>query len=175
MLIMNDLKLLERFEKTVFIDARLTYASLTRFKHFVQKYVPFEAEFSQPDYMTLAQEVIRYLFGEVWVDPALIASIPEECQASPPPPSPPSPLTERTAMENSYNVERLTYIDGVCLDHMSDGEIVARIAAIEKDMKSLAEIKTDSKAIKRQLKKMGATTKLLADFLDSRVDDDEDD
>lgn len=153
--------LLHKFELKIFPTKHLTPATLLIFKHYVEKYIPLDPWAGQhvPDYKKLAQEVIVAIHGDVWTSPDLLAS-----QST-------TTGTPEKSLMKGYNVEMLTYVDGACVDHMSNDEIVERIAAIESDIKALGKIEVESKAIKAQQAKMAETIELLVQFLDAHFEE----
>jgi hypothetical protein len=82
-------------------------------------------------------------------------------------------VTEETTMKTTQDLNkqafaRVNYIYGVAVDQLSDDQLVAAIRRTELEIKSLQEITTESKKIRKQISKMQQNLGKIVAVLDSR-------
>ena len=82
--------------------------------------------------------------------------------------------TEDNQMINKHKAETRNFLNGRYVDDMSDNDILEFIRAANADIETLKELDLDSKSVNKKVKEIKNAVKLATQWLDDRVEDEED-
>ena len=149
--------------QTMFRRPALYNSTLARFRQYVNDMVSFSDRPEGLDYHQLAMDVGEFLFPDRFEDKTKQWARESDPQ--------PTKQTEQSLMKG-YKFEQKHYMNGQCIEDMSDDEIVACVAGIKADKERLEKLGIESKAINKQITAMGEAMTEMIEHLDGRVKED---
>ncbi len=156
---------LSYLKDTIFRVPTLYNSTLARFKKYVADMVNFighnEHEVACMDIHGLAMDVGKKLWPSGFND----KTSPWDTNRIPT-----TPESTETTLMRSFKFEEKHYMNDLCIEDMTDDQIIATIAGIQEDSKALEEMGIESKRINKQLKDMAAAVTQMIAHLDGRED-----